>query len=369
MQELKFNGNSFTNFDDTPLSVSKVKNLFIAGYGNVAKELISIIYSYLKSNTCGDKTKIAIAGICNSEHMIFEKSGLDPMAIPRLINSGESSNIHLFCKLSYETELSNSIFVDCTADKIVASSYSDFFMRNFSVVTCNKIAISSSTESYNSLVGSAISHGCSFLYETTVGAALPVISTIRQMRRGGDEIESVEAILSGTLNYLFSNYNGSISFSKLLRKAKELGYTEPDPVLDVSGLDVLRKSVILSREIGVQVEPEKVECIPFVFPGILESKGEEFFDKLEELESKFVKMFDEAKSKGERLRYVAKISQKGCKTGLESIKAGHPLFDINGRDNAIIIYSRDYASPVRIIGAGAGARQTATGVFNDILQA
>lgn len=342
-------------------------NLFVAGYGNVAKELISIIGYHRNRSMPSNKIEIAIAGICNSKKMIFDRLGLEPMAIPRLINTGESSNINLFCKQSHEMGLSNRIFVDCTADKIVASSYPEFFLGNFSVVTCNKIALSSSTESYNALLKTAASQGCSFLYETTVGAALPVISTIRQMRRSGDEIESIEAILSGTLNYLFSKYDGSMSFSKLLRKAKELGYTEPDPGLDVSGTDVLRKSVILGREIGVKIEPEEVECIPFVVPNILEAKGEEFFDKLDEQESEFMKIFNDSKAKGERLRYVAKISQKGCKIGLESIKPGHPLYDINGRDNAVIIYSRDYTSPLRIIGAGAGARQTATGVFNDIL--
>lgn len=349
-------------------SVKRI-NLFIAGYGNVAKELISIVDSGRNSINGGDKTEIAIVGICNSKHMIFDKSGFEPMAIARLIERGKESDIYRFCELGQDMGLNNSIFVDCTSDSIVASSYSEFFLNNFSVVTCNKIALSSSTESYKALTQAAVSQGCSFLYETTVGAALPIISTIKQMRRCGDEIESIEAILSGTLNYLFSNYEGSVSFSKLLQKAKELGYTEPDPRLDIAGTDVLRKAVILSREIGVEREPEDIECIPFISQNVLKAQGEEFFDKLEEFEDKIARMFRESNAKGERLRYVAKISKTDCKIGIESLKPEHPLYNICGRDNAVSICSRDYTSPLMIIGAGAGARQTATGVFNDILLA
>lgn len=342
-------------------------NLFIAGYGNVAKELISIINYGKNALNPADKTEIAIVGVCNSKTMIFDKLGFEPMAINRLIERGKESDIYRFCEQGHDMGLSNSIFVDCTADRIVASSYPEFFLNNYSVVTCNKIAISSSTQNYKAITEAAALQGCSFLYETTVGAALPVISTIKQMRRSGDKIESIEAILSGTLNYLFSNYNGTVSFSKLLRKAKEMGYTEPDPRLDIAGTDVLRKVVILSREIGIEREPEDVECVPFISPNVLKAQGEEFFDKLEEHEDKIARMFRESKAKGERLRYVAKISKTECKIGIESLKPEHPLYNICGRDNAVSIYSRDYTSPLRIIGAGAGARQTATGVFNDIL--
>ena len=342
-------------------------NLFIAGYGNVAKELISIINYGRNALNPVDKTEIAIVGVCNSKNMIFDKLGFEPMAINRLLERGKGSDIYRFCEQGQDMGLSNSIFVDCTADRIVASSYSEFFQNNFSVVTCNKIALSSPTENYKTVTKMASLHGCSFLYETTVGAALPIISTIKQMYRSGDKIESIEAILSGTLNYLFSNYDGSSNFSKLLRKAKEMGYTEPDPRLDLAGTDVLRKAIILSREIGVEREPEDVECTPFIPQSVLKAEGDEFFDKLEEFESKIVKMFRESKAKGERLRYVAKISETECKIGLESLKPEHPLYNICGTDNAVSIYSQDYPSPLRIIGAGAGARQTATGVFNDIL--
>ena len=244
--------------------------------------------------------------------------------------------------------LNNSIFADCTANGVVASSYSEFAMKGFSVVTCNKIALSAPLESWSRMRESFASSGKRILYETTVGAALPVIATIKQMVQSGDRIEKIEAILSGTLNYLLSSYNGTESIASLVSRAKELGYTEPDPRQDLSGTDVGRKALILSREIGILREPEDVDVKPFV---------------PEDVE----KLYKIAAAKGEKLRYVATISGTECRAGVQSLPADHPLAGTNGTNNTIIITSRDYPSPIVISGAGAGARQTATGVLNDIL--
>lgn len=326
-------------------------NLFIAGYGNVAKSLISIIELQSEYISKTLRRDIVIAGICNSKKMAFNRGGIAPDSIPEQLKNGKEAGIYKFSEKCYELGLSNSVFVDCTANQIVASTYQEFFTNGFSVVTCNKIAHSSSMDNYKALQEGAQSGEHSFLYETTVGAALPVISTIKQMKQSGDKIESIEAILSGTLNYLFSNYDGSVSFSKLLSQAQALGYTEPNPRQDLSGTDVLRKTLILAREIGFDIEATDILSTP-----------------LEENEDKILKLYRESQSKGEHLRYVATIRAGECKIGLESLTSSHPLYDISGTDNAVIIYSRDYPSPLRIMGAGAGARQTATGIFNDILK-
>ncbi|MFA6334209.1 MAG: bifunctional aspartate kinase/homoserine dehydrogenase I [Bacteroidales bacterium] len=346
----------------------KRTNLFIAGYGNVAKSLISIIESQCSYISKIHRRDIVIVGICNSRKMLFNREGIAPGTIADKLKNGEDAGIYKFSQRCYELGLRNSIFVDCTANQVVASSYQEFFSNDFSVITCNKIAHSSNMDNYRALKEGAISGEHSFLYETTVGAALPVISTIQQMKQSGDKIESIEAILSGTLNYLFSNYDGTESFSKLLRRAQEFGYTEPDPRLDLSGTDVLRKTLILAREIGYDIEASEITPTSILSNSILAESEEEFYKKLEENEEKFSKLYRESRSRRENLRYVASIKEGKCKIGLESLASSHPLYGISGTDNAIIIYSRDYPSPLRIVGAGAGARQTATGIFNDILK-
>jgi len=333
-------------------------NLFIAGYGNVAKELIKII---------SKRDDIAIAGISNSRKMAISKGGIGPDKIAEALESGEEADIAKFLSKATDLGLNNSIFADCTADRIVASSYSEFALNGFSVVTCNKIALSAPLESWSRMREAFASSGRRILYETTVGAALPVIGTIRQMVQAGDKIEKIEAILSGTLNYLLSTYNGTESLATLIKKAKKLGYTEPDPRLDLSGTDVARKALILSREIGINREPQDVNISSLVPKAILDQSADLFYDRVEQWEEKFAKLYKDACSKGEKLRYVATVSATECKAEILSLPANHPLAGTEGTNNTIIITSSDYPSPIVISGAGAGARQTATGVFNDIL--
>ena len=331
-------------------SVKKI-NLFIAGYGNVAKALISIIESQSEYISRTYRREICIAGICNSKKMVFNRGGIAPESIPELLKNGKDAGIYKFCQTSNEMGLVNSVFIDCTAHQSVASTYQEMLSNNISVITCNKIAHSSSFDNYKSLKESEQNSDASFFYETTVGAALPVISTIRQMIQGGDKIVSIEAILSGTLNFILSNYDGTDSFANLINKAKALGYTEPDPRQDLSGTDVLRKTIILCREIGYETEASDVSIAP-----------------LDDNEEKISIAYKEAKSKGGKLKYVASIRNGVCKIGLETLSPAHPLYEVSGTDNAIIITSSDYSSPLKIVGAGAGARQTATGLFNEILK-
>lgn len=345
---------------------TKRLNLFIAGYGKVGKELVSIIKNYNDSEI-PNKKHIHIAGLCNSRKMVFRKSGLEPAGLSESIEEGENSDIRKFREKAETFGLKNSIMVDCTADRLIASSYTDFLKTNMSVVTCNKIALADSYEKYEKIREVSSRSGSAFLYETTVGAALPVISTIRQMLRGGDRIHTIEAILSGTLNYLFSNYDGSTSFAELLRKARELGYSEPNPAIDISGTDVIRKTVILARECGRKIEPGDISVQALFPPDILNTEGDELYEKLRREEKHIRHIYEKAKAEGRRLRYVSRISDTGCEIGLQAVDVSHPLYGICDRDNAVIIFSRNYSSPIKIIGAGAGAKVTASGLFNDII--
>ncbi|MDD3273291.1 MAG: hypothetical protein PHV46_04485 [Bacteroidales bacterium] len=334
--------------------------LFVAGYGNVAKELLKIIPS---------RDELLLVGVANSKRMSFSENGIIPDKVEDLLDKGVNSNIDSFCKIASEFEFPNKIFVDCTADERVAFAYKEFARSGFSVVACNKIAFSSPVKDWTLMKDAFLASGSNLLYETTVGAALPVLSTIRNLVQSNDKVTRVEAILSGTLNFILSNYNGEESLKSLVIKAKSLGYTEPDPRLDISGSDVARKALIISREMGLIREPGDVICDPLLPESLLTGTIEEFYEKLEEYEDDFNNLYKYSLEKGERLRYVAKISETNCKTGLESLPADHPLARTVGTDNSIIIFSKDYPNSITISGGGAGARQAAAGVFNDIILA
>jgi aspartokinase/homoserine dehydrogenase 1 len=236
-----------------------------------------------------------------------------------------------------------------------------------SVVTCNKIGLSSSQESYDALQETCCATEVKFKYETTVGAALPVISTIKSRVECGDNIRRIEAILSGTLNYLFSQYDGSVKFVDIVREAKKAGYTEPDPRIDLSGTDVARKTVILARESGFRLEPEEIDVVPIFNSDLFSYDSEEFMTKIEECEDQMLSLYKSALSRGERLRYIATIENGNYKISVQSVSSNHPFYNINGRDNAIMIFSDEYTSPLTVSGAGAGARLTASGLFADLL--
>ena len=273
-------------------------------------------------------------------------------------------------------QLGNSIFVDCTASRSIASAYTDLFRHKYSVVACNKIACSLSQDFYDELLSSARKEGVSFKYETTVCAALPVLGTISQLVNAGDKITGFEGIVSGTLNYLLSNYDSSCSFASLVKRAKELGYTEPDPRTDLSGSDVMRKFIISARQAGIRIERADVE-----FKGILPEEiidpgrsMDEFYKKLEEYEPQMKELYGKAVSAGKRLRFAAcyKAAEKEggkplCKVSLTAVESSHPFYAIEGSDNAFAITSLFYPNGIVIKGAGAGAVQTAGGILNDIL--
>lgn len=358
-------------------NISK-KHLFIAGYGNVGSELVDII-KQRRSELASQGVEIDINGICNSRNRIIRKSGIDISLIPSLL-SGEGddvkkADISEFIEEAIDLHLPNSIFVDCTSDRIIAGLYPEILKAGIGIATCNKIANSSEMELYNRIRRSSAAGGASFLYDTNVGAALPILRTLRQMKASGDHINSVEAIVSGTLNYIFSEYctpGCTRTFGEIVREAKELGYSEPDPRTDLGGVDVLRKAVIMAREIGIPVEPSDVDAEGFLPSECLEGDVNSFFSSLEKNEPYFESLRADAAAEGAILRYVARIESPDggdpkVSVGLKKIGSDHPFHPFTGTDSAIMIDTVLYPSPVVIKGAGAGGRITAGGVFTNIL--
>jgi len=343
-------------------------NLFIAGFGNVGKSLVNLI-EQTRKNIAGEWGKdIVVAGICNSTRSVTDKEGIDLSRAGELLQAGKLTDITGFVREISALSLGNSIFADCTAQSVVAMQYADILEEGISVVTCNKIALSSSIEYWDQLKRVALDRRVSLLYETSAGAALPVIETISRLKVSGEKILSVEAILSGTLNYLYSSYDGTKSFASLIKEAKEAGYTEPDPRVDLSGTDVLRKCTIIARECGFRAEQKDVEIEPLVDKALFSGTLADFYTKVEEWEPKFLQRYNEAAEKGERLRYVASIEQGQYRVGLRSLPTNHPLYNISGTNNSVMITTSNYPAGVVISGAGAGARVTAGGVLNDILK-
>lgn len=350
-------------------------NLFIAGYGTVAKALVEIIRKQGEAiaRRCGKE--IVICGLGNSKKYVIDKNGIAD-SFGEKLSQGLENMENNYLNALYGLQMSNSVFVDCTASRSIASAYTDLFRHKYSVVACNKIACSLSQEFYDELFACAKKEGVAFKYETTVCAALPVLATIEQLVNAGDRITGFEAIVSGTLNYLLSNYNGTESFASLVVRAKELGYTEPDPRTDLSGSDVLRKFIIATRQAGIEIEKEEIEFSGLVPEELLDPalSPEEFYRKLEAYEPEMKKIYGQAASEGKRLRFTARYAapeKEGerpvYKVALTGVDVAHPFYAIEGSDNAFAIKSLFYPNGIVIKGAGAGAVQTAGGVLNDIL--
>ena len=354
-------------------------NLFIAGYGTVSKALVSIIFAQRKHIEERLGKELVICGLCNSKNYLLDRNGIkEDFSLAEGKNNANNEYISEISNL----KLSNSIFVDCTANRNIASLYVDMFRNKFSVVTCNKIANSLSYESYKELFATARLEKVQYRYETTVCAALPVLETILQLTNCGDKIYRMEGILSGTLNFLFSNYNGQTPFATLVKEAAEKGYAEPDPRLDLAGTDVFRKFLISSRQGGFPIEGSDVDFQGFIPEEIMckeqtsfPAYAEEFYSKLLEYEPQLKAQYDQAAARGEKLRFIASMDatrtqENGkpvCTISLKSIGKEHPFYTLEGTDNAVIIESEYYPNAIVIKGAGAGARQTAGGVLNDIL--
>lgn len=351
------------------LSGYKVLNLFITGVGVVGSNLIDQIKHQQPKLMEQYSLKLNVVGIARGHKALFCREGID---LDNYKNSLENKGIESSPQILRENILGlnifNAVFVDCTASGSIAEIYQDLLSENVSVVTANKIAASSDYESYLKLKETARKRNIKFLFETNVGAGLPIISTMNSLINSGDKIIKIEAVLSGTLNFIFNTISEDVSFSKAVLLAKENGYAEPDPRIDLSGMDVIRKLVILTREAGYEVEQSDVEKNLFVPKKYFEGTLDEFWKMLGELDTGFEERRQQVEKEHKRLRFVAKYENGKCEVGLQEIAQNHPFYDLEGSNNIIQITTERYNEyPMIIKGYGAGASVTAAGVFADII--
>jgi len=347
----------------------KQVNLFIAGTGNVGGKLLAQLaqqQEYLQQNL---RLQLRVVGLTNSRKMHFNDEGIDLNNWKEILDKSEPADFDIFVSRIHSKNLRNSVFVDVTATEKVASTYDKIFSRSISIVACNKIACSSPYSYYKKLKDLARDHNVSFLFETNVGASLPIIGSINDLLRSGDHINKMQAVLSGTLNFVFNNYNGERSFAEVVRQAQNEGYTEPDPRLDLSGKDVMRKIMILARESGEQLEMEDITNNSFMPESCMQGSVEDFYAEMERQEDYFKKLYNEAASKGKKLKFVASFENGKAAVGLQHIDPAHDFYHLYGKDNIVLFYTNRYVEqPMVVKGAGAGAEVTASGVFADIIR-
>ncbi|RZJ51001.1 MAG: bifunctional aspartate kinase/homoserine dehydrogenase I [Chryseobacterium sp.] len=347
----------------------KQVHLYICGTGNVGMKLIQQIYDqneYLKENLL---INLRIAGISNSRKMIFSEKGISENEFNDWHQNGEEASAEKFAQEIISRNLRNSVFVDVTANSDIPTIYEKLLKKSINIVACNKIAASSDFENYKNLKSTAKNHSCKFFFETNVGAGLPIIGTINDLIRSGDKIMSIKAVLSGTLNFVFNNYDGSKTFSEVVAKAQKEGYTEPDPRLDLAGTDVARKILILAREAGYSLEFNEIENESFLPEECMNGSVEDFYKALTKYESHFKSLLEKAKNEGKILKYVAEFKDGKAKVGLQHIASESDLFHLYGKDNIVIFKTLRYSEqPLVVKGAGAGAEVTASGVFADIVR-
>lgn len=350
------------------LSEYKEVNLFICGVGTVGGMLIEQIRSQKEELMRTHRLKLNVVGIASSKRLVLDRGGIDLANFREILDNGMHSSPEILRDEILKMNIFNSVFVDCTASKEIAGLYQTFLDHNISVVAANKVAASNSYESYARLKETALSRGVKFLYETNVGAGLPIIGTINDLRSSGDRILRIEAVLSGTLNFIFNALSADTPFSETVRLAKELGYSEPDPRIDLSGTDVIRKLVILTREGGYRAEQDEVERNLFVPEDIMNGTIEEFWSRLPELDADFEARRKVLEAEGKRWRFVARMEMGKMSVGLEAVDSRHPFYGLEGSNNIVLLTTERYREyPMLIQGYGAGAGVTAAGVFANII--
>lgn len=350
------------------LSEYKVLNLFICGVGTVGGKLIEQIKKQYEELKERNRLKLNVVGIASSKNAIFNRDGLDLENFHDELKRSESSTPERLRDAVINMNIFNSVFVDCTASKDIAMLYQSFLEHNISVVAANKIAASSDYDSYLRLKTTALARGVKFRFETNVGAGLPIIGTINDLRNSGDKILKIEAVLSGTLNFIFNEISADVPFSETVRRAKEQGYSEPDPRIDLSGTDVVRKLVILSREAGYKVEQADVEKHLFVPDEYFEGSLEDFWERLPRLNADFEKRRKQLEAEGKRWRFVATMEGGKTNVALKAVDRNHPFYNLEGSNNIVLLTTDRYkAYPMQIQGYGAGAGVTAAGVFANIM--
>lgn len=350
------------------LSEYKVLNLFICGVGTVGSKLIEQIRSQYEELKEHSRLKLNVVGIASSHNAIFCREGLDLNNYREQLQASEPSSPEKLRDTILSMNIFNSVFVDCTASKDVALLYQSFLEHNVSVIAANKIAASSKYEDYLKLKTTAMMRGVKFRFETNVGAGLPIIGTINDLCNSGDKILRIEAVLSGTLNFIFNAISAEVTFSETVRLAKEQGYSEPDPRIDLSGTDVVRKLVILAREAGYRVEQEDVEKHLFVPEEYFKGSLEDFWKNLPALDADFEARRKELEAEGKRWRFVATMDGGKVNVALKTVDRNHPFYNLEGSNNIVLLTTERYKEyPMQIQGYGAGASVTAAGVFANIM--
>lgn len=350
------------------LSEYQVLNLFVCGIGTVGSSLLEQISVQREKLLKERGLKLNVVGIASGHHAVFSREGIDLTDYRAAMEAGGPSNLDRLRNEVVGMNIFNSVFVDCTASKDVAGLYQTFLEHNISVVAANKIAASSSYENYRKLKQTARNRGVKFLFETNVGAGLPIINTINDLINSGDKILCIEAVLSGTLNFVFNTLSEQTPLSKAVRLAQEGGYSEPDPRIDLCGKDVIRKLVILAREAGHRIETDEVEANLFIPQELFEGSLETFWEKLPELDADFEARRQKLAAENKRWRFVAQWKDNKASVSLREIGQGHPLYDLEGSNNILLLTTERYKEyPMLIQGYGAGADVTAAGVFADIM--
>jgi aspartokinase/homoserine dehydrogenase 1 len=351
------------------IELTKTLHVFNIGTGNIGSTLFQQIQkqsAFLRKN---NDIEVKIAGISNSRKMIINEDGINLENWKDILENGETADLEQFIQKIKLLNLSNCVFIDNTASPIPPKFYKTLFESNISVVTCNKIANSSSYQEYKTLKDTARRRGVDFYYETNVGAGLPIIRTLKDLMTSGDRILKIEAILSGTISYIFNNFTGENSFYDIVKKAHELGYTEPDPRDDLSGKDFMRKMMILARDAGYPTEEKEVELGTILPHNCMEAPSvESFYQELKKSDSYFNEIKEKAEKENKVIRYIGKLENGKASINLELIDHSHPFYNLSGSDNIISFTTERYKfNPLVVKGPGAGAEVTAAGVFADLI--
>ncbi|HNW52216.1 MAG TPA: bifunctional aspartate kinase/homoserine dehydrogenase I [Prolixibacteraceae bacterium] len=352
------------------LTSYKELNLFLIGIGTVGGSFIQQLKQQQEILFTQKKLKLKLVGVANSKKMIFERDGIDLDNYQTLLKGSDRvSNFDAFVKQMVEMNMFNSVFIDCTANEKLADFYLQILKSSISIVAANKVAASSSYQYYKELKETAVSKGIKFYFETNVGAGLPILSTIKDLTNSGDQIIRIQAVLSGTLNYIFNTLSKDIPLSKAIRLSMDEGYSEPDPRIDLSGKDVVRKLLILSREAGYELNEEQVTVEKFLDKSLFEGSMDQFWEGIQKLDATFELRRQELESENKKLRYIAEYDQLGARVSLQAVESHSPFYDLEGSNNIILLTTERYKEyPMQIKGYGAGAGVTAAGVFSDVIR-